>query len=70
MTATEIIREIDALPPADLAEVVHHTRRLDEVRQLSPEELGELAQRMVDAEDPAEADRLRAALVKGFYGKR
>ena len=28
-----------------------------------------LAQRMVNASDPAEADRLQEALVKGFYGE-
>jgi hypothetical protein len=68
MTATEIIREIDALPPAELAEVVRHTKKLDQCRPLSGAELTELARRMVEASDPAEADRLREALVKGFYG--
>lgn len=69
MTATEIIHEIDCLPPAELAEVVRHTKLLDTRRPLSGAELTELAQRMVDATDPAEADRLQAALVKGFYGE-
>ena len=70
MTATEIIREIDSLPPAELAEVVRHTQQLDKRRPLSGAELTELAQHMVDATDPAEADRLQEALVKGFYGDR
>ena len=69
MTAAEIIHEIDSLPPAELAEVVRYTKELDKHRQLSGEELGVLAQQMVDATDPAEADRLQEALVKGFYGK-
>ena len=68
MTASEIIHEIDCLPPAELAEVVRHTKLLDTRRPLSGAELTELAQRMVDATDPAEADRLQTALVKGFYG--
>lgn len=69
MTATEIIREMDSLPPAELAEVVRHAKELDKRRPLSGAELTELAQRMVDATDPAEADRLQEALVKGFYGE-
>ena len=69
MTAAEIIHEIDCLPPAELAEVVRHTKELDKRRPLSGPELTALAQRMVDASDPAEADRLQEALVKGFYGE-
>ena len=69
MTAAEIIHEIDSLPPAALAEVVRHTKQLDKRRPLSGSELTELAQRMVNASDPAEADRLQEALVKGFYGE-
>lgn len=69
MTAAQIIREIDRLPPAELAAVVRHTKDLERRRPLSPAELGELAQRMVDAEDPAEADRLQEELIDGFYGE-
>ena len=69
MTAAEIIHEIDCLPPAELAEVVRHAKELDKRRPLSGAELTELAQRMVNAGDPAEADRLQEALVKGFYGE-
>jgi hypothetical protein len=39
-----------------------------EARPLSPHELGELAQRMVEAKTPAEGDRLQQELVRGFYG--
>ena len=35
---------------------------------LNPEELGALAKRMVKATDPAEADRLREEITRGFYG--
>ena len=70
MTATEIIREIDCLPPAELAEIVRHTQQLDKRRPLSGAELGVLAQQMVDATDPVEADWLQEALVKGFYGEK
>ena len=70
MTATEIIREIDCLPPAELAEVVRHAKDLEKVRQLSPEELGVLVDQFVEATDPARAEQLREAITQGFYGRR
>ena len=68
MTAAEIIHEIDCLPPAELAEVVRHTKQFDKRRPLSGADLGVLAQQMVDATDPAEVERLKAEIIKGFYG--
>ena len=70
MTASQLIHEIDCLPPTELAKVVRHTKELDKRRQLSGEELGELAQQMVDATDPAEVERLKEAITRGFYGGR
>ncbi len=69
MTASEIIREIDCLPPEELAEVVRHTEQLEKRHPLSGKELTDLVRRMVDSSDPAEADRLQAVLVTGFYGE-
>ncbi len=63
------MHEIDCLPPAELVKVVRHAQKLDKRRPLTGEELTALAQRMVDATDPAEADRLQEELVKGFYGE-
>jgi hypothetical protein len=68
MTATEIIRAIETLPPADQAKVVQFAYRLDARRKLSGGELSALAQQMVDATSPAEAARIRASIVQGFYG--
>ena len=70
MTVTEIIREIDCLPPAELAEVVRHAKELEKVRQLSPDELGVLVDQFVEATDPPEVERLRKTLTQGFYGRR
>ena len=70
MTASQIIHEIDCLPPAELAKVVRHTRELERVRQLSPEELGALVDQFVEATDPAEVEDLRQTITKGFYGRR
>ena len=68
MTAVEIIEEIKRLPQDEQSRVIEFARHAGEDRQLSPEELGRLAQRMVEAKDPAEADRLQEAIERGFYG--
>jgi hypothetical protein len=39
-----------------------------EARPLTPRELGNLAQKMVDAKTPEEGDRLQEELVNGFFG--
>lgn len=62
MTAAQIMREIDCLPPAEQEKVANYARKLPST------ELTARAQRMVDATDPATAQRLKADLVKGFYG--
>jgi hypothetical protein len=68
MTAVEIIEEIRRLPRDEQNRVIEFVRRVGENPQLSPEELGRLARRMVEAQDPAEADRLQEEIVRGFYG--
>ena len=68
MTAAEIIEEIKRLPRDERSRVIAFARHAGESRQLSPDELGELAKRMVEAKDPAEADRLQAEIERGFYG--
>ena len=37
-------------------------------RQLSGAELAVLARQMVESNDPAEVERLKAELTRGFYG--
>jgi hypothetical protein len=69
VTAVEIIEEIKRLPREEQTQVIEYARQAAEHRPASPEELGELAQRMVEAQDPAEADRLQQEIVRGFYGK-
>ncbi len=68
MTAVEIIEEIKRLPRAEQNRVIDFVRKVREVRPLTPDELGELAKEMVEAKDPAGADRLQAEIVRGFYG--
>jgi hypothetical protein len=68
VTAVEIIEAIKQLPREEQVKVVDLARQVVESRRLSPEELGVLAQRMVEAKDPAEADRLQDEIMRGFYG--
>jgi hypothetical protein len=66
MSATEVIEEIKHLAPAEQAEVIRFTIQLARARQLSGDELGELADRLAKSEDPAEIARLRSAMTRGF----
>ncbi len=68
MTAIEIIEEIKRLPNAEKAKLVEFIRHVGEDFSLSPEELGHLAKRMVEAPDTEEADRVQEEIVRGFYG--
>jgi hypothetical protein len=68
MTAVQIIEEIKRLPREEQTRVVEFARQVGDSRPLAPEELGQLAKRMVEAENPAEADRLQEQIERGFYG--
>lgn len=68
MTGVEVIEEIKRLSRQEQSKVIEFTRHLAESQRLTPEELGELANRMVECNDTAEADRLQEKIVRGFYG--
>jgi hypothetical protein len=68
MTATAVIEEIEQLAPEEQSRVIQFVNDLARKRQLTGKELGELARRMVETKDPAEADRLQEDIVRGFYG--
>ena len=70
MSAQQIIEAIKDLPPEQRADVVRFTRRYETVPQLSPGELGALADRLASATDPAEIAELEKAIVNGFYGAK
>ena len=70
MTAVEIIQEIKRLPPDEQHRVIEFARHAGENRPFKPEELGSLAKQMVEAKDPAEADRLQEEITRGFYGSQ
>ncbi len=64
------MREIEALSPAEQAEIVRFAYTLDAERRLSGPALSALASRMVATDDPAEAARIRAEITCGFYGNQ
>jgi hypothetical protein len=68
MTATGVIEEIKHLSPGEQSRVIQFAVELARTRQLAGKELSALAQRMVDSDDPAEVEKLKSALVHGFYG--
>jgi hypothetical protein len=68
MSSAAIIDEILHLPPAGQAEVIQFALRLARERALAPDELAHLAQRMVDSDDLAEVEKLKSAIMSGFYG--
>ena len=68
MTATAVIEEIQQMPPEEQSRVIQFAIELARTRQLSGKELTALAQRMVESEDPAEVEKLKSALTRGFYG--
>jgi hypothetical protein len=69
MTAAKVIEEMDDLPPEEQAKVIQHAFDLARQRQLSADELGDLAERLASSEDPAEIIRLKSAMTRGFYGE-
>jgi len=69
MTASTVIEEIKQLPRTEQSRVIQFAFELARQRQLSGEELGKLAQQMVDSTDPAEVRKLREEIHRGFYGE-
>ena len=67
MTASEIIVEIKRLDRKEQLGVIRFAYQLDAERRLTGKELAQLAERMVNAMDPAEEALIRQAMVRGFY---
>ena len=70
MTASQIIEEIKRLDPKEQLGVIRFAYQLDAERRLTGKELSVLAERMVNATDPAEQARVREEIVRGLYGQR
>ena len=70
MSASQIIEAITQLDPAQRADVIRFAQQFEGelVRRLTPEELGELADRLAAAPSEADADAIKKAMINGFYG--
>jgi hypothetical protein len=67
MTASEIIVEIKRLDRKEQLSVIRFAYQLDAERRLTGKELSQLAERMVNATDPAEGAIIREAMIRGFH---
>jgi hypothetical protein len=68
MTAAIVVNEIERMPPEEHSPVIQPAIELARKRQLSGSGLATLAQRMAESHDPAEVEKLKSALTRGFYG--
>ena len=69
MTATAVIDEIKQLTPGEQSRVIQFAFELARKRQRPGKELSELARRMADSDNPAEVQKLREEIHRGFYGE-
>jgi len=69
VTAEKVIEEIMQLPRDEQSRVLEFAEGLRRERQRSGKELSALAQKMVDSNDPAEIERLKTEITRGFYGE-
>ena len=69
MSAQQVIEEIKHLPRAEQSRVIKFAFELASQRQLSGKQLSELAQQMTDSDNPAEVQKLRNEIHRGFYGE-
>lgn len=69
MTAAKVIEDMDRLPPEEQAKVIQHAFELARRRELTADELGDLAERLAVSNDQAEIIRLKSAMTRGFYGE-
>ncbi len=69
MTASNVIEEIKHPSRAEQSQVIQFAFALARERQLPGKKLSELAQQMTDSDDPAEVEKLKAEITRGFYGE-
>jgi len=69
MSATDVIKEIKDLSPSEQVEVIQFALKLARTRPLTATELTALTKRVIDTDDPAEAERLKTSIAQGFYSE-
>ncbi len=68
MTASAVIKEIKEQPPGEQSSALQSAADTARISQLPASEISALAQRLVEADELAEVDKLKSALAFGFYG--
>lgn len=68
MTPATILDGIKQLSPGEQSEKIRFTSELARKRQLTAKQLGELADRLAESDDPEEIVRLKTVMTRGFYG--
>jgi hypothetical protein len=69
MTATNVIEEIKHLPRAEQSRVIQFALELARERQLPGNKLADLGSQLADASNPAEAEKIKSEITRGFYGE-
>src|SRR3954454_2482488 len=69
MTPERVAEEFCPVIHTTVEEVEREVAKYAQHRRLSPEEIGALAQRMVDCTDPVKKDELCEEIVRGWYGR-
>ena len=70
MSATQVIEAIKELPPEERLDVLRFVREYETVPKLTPEQLGDLGERLAHATDPEEVATLEKTIMNGFYGMK
>jgi hypothetical protein len=70
MSAAQVIEAIKELPAEERMDVVRYVHEYETVPMLTPEQLGDLGERLANATDPEEVAALEKEMINGFYGMR
>lgn len=70
MSAAQIIEAFKELAAEERTRVLHFVQEHGTVPMLTPEELGDLGERLANATDAEEIAALEKAMINGFYGMR
>ena len=70
MSARQVIEAIKELPLEERLDVLRFVREYETVPRLTPEQLGDLSERLALSTDPEEIATLEKVIMNGFYGMK
>ncbi len=70
MSAAQVIEAFKGLPAEERLDVFRFVHEHETVPMLTPEELGDMGERLANAIDPDEIAALEKAFVNGFCGMK